>query len=130
MVFVRTIGWWFGPFALALAVLGAFVEVPQAGCRRSMLTAGIGLVCLVLASGPQMNAQVALAPSAVALWWLAASGLDQIVNAMGRGPFRRVAAALVLLLLPTLEASRRITEERDDLHFCSWACLRSFKPAA
>jgi hypothetical protein len=114
MVFVRTIGWWFGPFALALAVLGAFVEVPQAGWRRSMLTAGIGLACLVLASGPQMNAQVALAPSAVALWWLAASGLDQIVNAMGRGPFRRVAAALVLLLLPTLEDSRRITEERDD----------------
>jgi hypothetical protein len=114
MAYVRTIGWWFGPFALALALLGAFVEAPRAGWRRSVLTAGIGLVCLVLASGSPMNAQVALAPSALALWWLAASGLEQVVDAMGRGPFLRVAAALVLLLLPTLEASRRITEERDD----------------
>ena len=114
MADVRTIGWWFGPFALALAVLGAFVEAPRAGGRRSVLAAGIGLVCLVLASSSGMSAQVALAPSAVALWWLAASGLDQLVHAMGRGRFQRVAAALVLLLLPTLEASRRVTEERDD----------------
>ncbi len=114
MAYVSTIGWWFGPFALALAVLGAFVEAPRAGWRRSVLTAGIGLVCLVLAAGAAMNAPVALAPLVVALWCLAASGLGEVVNAMGRGPFRRVAAALVLLLLPTLEASRRVTEERDD----------------
>ena len=114
MVFARTIGWWFGPFALALAVLGAFVDAPRAGLRRSVLTGGIGLVCLVLASGFPMNAQVALAPSAVAIWWLVASGLDQVIRAMGRGPFRQAVAALVLLLLPTLEASRRTTKERDD----------------
>lgn len=114
MADASTIGWWFGPFALALALLGAFVEAPRAGWRRSALTAGIGLVCLVLASGSGMSAQVALAPSAVALWYLAASGLDQVVNAIGRGHVQRVAAVLVLLLLPTLEASRRVTEERDD----------------
>jgi hypothetical protein len=114
MADARTIGWWFGPFALALATLGAFVEAPRAGWRRSVLTVGIGLGCLVLASGSRMSAPVALAPSAVALWWLAAAGLAQVVKSMGRGDVQRVAAALVLLLLPTLEASRRVTEERDD----------------
>ena len=111
---VITVGWWFGPFALALAVLGAFVEAPRAGWRRSLLTAGVALVCLVLASSSGMSAPVALAPSAVALWWLAAAGLGQVVTAMGRGRVQRVAAALILLLLPTLEASRRINEVRDD----------------
>jgi hypothetical protein len=114
MAHVKTIGWWFGPFALALAALGAFVEAPRAGWRRSVLTAGIGLACLVLASGPPMIAPVALAPSAVVIWWLAASGLKQVVAAIGRGRVRQVAAALVLVLLPTLEASRRVTEQRDD----------------
>jgi hypothetical protein len=114
IAFAGTIGWWFGPFALALAALGAFVEAPRVGWSRSGLTVGIGIVCLVLASGVPLSAQVALAPLAVALWWLAASGLDQVVNAIGRGPLQRVTAALVLLLLPTLEASRRIAEERDD----------------
>ena len=114
MADVSTVGWWFGPFALALAVLGAFMEAPRAGWRRSALTAGIALACLVLASGSGMSAQVALAPSAVALWWLAASGLGYVVDAIGRGHVQRVTAALVLLLLPTLEASRRVNEERDD----------------
>jgi hypothetical protein len=114
MAYVKSIGWWFGPFALALAVLGAFVEAPRAGWRRSVLTAVIGLVCLVLGSGPPMTTQVALAPTAVLIWWLAASGLEQVVAAIGGGPVRQVAAALVLLLLPTLEASRRVTEQRDD----------------
>lgn len=113
MAFAGTIGWWFGPFALALAVLGAFVETSRAGWRRSVLTAGIGLVCLVLATGA-MSAPVALAPLVVAVWCLAASGLGEVVHAMGRGPFLRVVGTVVLLLLPTLEASRRITEERDD----------------
>jgi hypothetical protein len=111
---LSTIAWWFGPFALALAGLGAFREVPRAGWRRTLLTAGTGLLCLVLASSAGMSAPVALAPSAVALWWLAASGLTQLVDAMGRGRAPRVAAAIVLLLLPTLEASRRVGEERDD----------------
>ena len=114
MADVSTIGWWFGPFALALALLGGFGEAPRAGWRRSVLTAGIALACLVLVSGSGMSAPVALAPSAVALWWLAAVGLGHLVDAIGRGHVQRVAAALVLLLLPTLEASRRITEERDD----------------
>jgi hypothetical protein len=114
IAYVRTIGWWFGPFALALAGLGAFVEAPRAGWRRSVLTAALGLVCLVLAAGPPMSAQVALAPLAVLTWWLAASGLKQVVAAAGRRPAQRVAAALVLVLLPTLEASRRVTEQRDD----------------
>jgi hypothetical protein len=114
MAYVKTIGWWFGPFALALAVLGAFVEASRAGWRRSVPMAGIGLACLVLASGPPMTAQVALAPSVVVIWSLAASGLKQVVAAIGRGPVRQVAAALLLLLLPALEASRRLTEQRDD----------------
>ena len=109
-----TIVWWLGPFALALAALGAFVEAPRAGRLLSLLTAGLALVSLVLASSARLNPQVALAPAAVALWWLAAAGLDQVVTSIGRGRARWVAAALVVLLLPTLEASRRINEGRDD----------------
>jgi hypothetical protein len=115
MAVATTVGWWLGPFALGLAALGAFVEGPRIGWRRGVLAVGTALVCLVLASATPMSAQVALAPLAVVLWWLAASGMGQVVGTIGRGSFARVAAALVLLLLPALESSRRITDERDDL---------------
>jgi hypothetical protein len=109
-----TIGWALGPFALALAALGLFREAPQAGWRRSVLAAGVALSCLAFAAGAGLSPQIALAPLAVGLWWLAASGLQQLVTAIGRTPVLHFASVLVLVLLPTLEASRLGAEERDD----------------
>ena len=109
-----TIGWAFGPFALALAALGLFGEAQQAGWRRCALAAGVAILCLGLAAGAGLSPHIALAPSAVGLWWLAASGLRELVTAIGRKPVLQFASALVLVLLPTLEASRLGAEERDD----------------
>jgi hypothetical protein len=114
IAYARTVLWWLGPFALGLAALGASVELPRLGWRRSAMTALVALACLALAASAHVNVQVALAPLAVALWCLAAGGLSEVVTATGRGTLRRVAAGLFLLLLPALEASRRIAEERDD----------------
>ncbi len=111
---IRTLGWWLGPFALGLAALGAVAATQWAGARRAAVPAAAALVCVALAAGAEMNAAVSAAPLAVALWWLAALGLDALVTAIGAGPARAVATAVILLLLPALEASRRMTETRDD----------------
>jgi hypothetical protein len=110
----RTIGWALGPLALALAALGLFGEAQQGGWRRPVLAAGVAIVCLGLAAGAGLSPLVAMAPAAVGLWWLAASGLRDLVTAIGRKPVLRFTSALVLVLLPTLEASRLGAEERDD----------------
>ena len=112
--FASTIMWLFGPFALALAVLGLFVDAYRAGWRCSVVTMGIVVACVVLTAGTKMTAQVVVTPLAVGLWWLAGSGLHEIVAGMGRRPVLRVMSALVLVLLPVLEISRRSAEERDD----------------
>jgi hypothetical protein len=114
MGLASTVVWLFGPFALALAVLGLFVEANRVAWRRAVLTASIGIVSVVLAAGTAMSPHVALAPLAVGLWWLAGSGLREIISGMGTTPILRVMSVLVLVLLPTLEASRRGAEERDD----------------
>ena len=111
-----TIGWALGPFALSLAALGLFAEAPHAGWRRCALAAGVGILCLGLAAGAGLRPHVALAPSAVSLWWLAGSGLRELtlVTAIGWKPVLRFVSAVIFVLLPTLEASRLGAEERDD----------------
>ena len=111
---VSTIGWAFGPFALALAALGLFGEAQQTGWRRSAIAGGVALLSLGLAASAGLGPHIALAPLAVGLWWLAASGLRELVTAMGRTPALQFASALILVLLPMLEASRLNAEERDD----------------
>jgi hypothetical protein len=114
LAFATSIGWALGPFAIALAALGLFGEAAQAGWRRCASGAGIAILCLGLAAGAGLSPHLALAPSAVGLWWLAAAGLRELVTAMGRKPVQQFAGGLVLVLLPTLEASRLAAEERDD----------------
>lgn len=114
IVFTSTVGWLFGPFALALAMLGMFVEAHRAGLRRSLVTAGVALVCLGPAAGTAMSPRIMLAPWVVGLWWLAALGLREIVTAIGRGRLRSVISTLLLLLLPAVQAARVGAEERDD----------------
>jgi hypothetical protein len=108
------IGWALGPLALALAALGLFVEAQPAGWRRLAFAAGVAILCLGLAASAGLSPLIALAPSALGLWWLAASGLRELVIAIGHKRVLQFASAAVLVLLPTLEASRLGAEERDD----------------
>ncbi len=109
-----TLGWLVGPFALALCLLGIFVETQRAGWRRSLIAAAIGLACVVPAAGATVPLQILLSPWVVALWWLAASGLREIVSTTGGGPARSLVAVLLLVLMPALQTARVNGEERDD----------------
>jgi hypothetical protein len=109
-----TLVWWLGPFALGLAALGGFTRVRWSDRRVAVALAAAAVVSMTLAAGSNMSAVVSIAPVVVGLWWLAACGLDALIVAMGRGPARAVVAAGILLLLPALEASRRVGETRDD----------------
>lgn len=106
--------WWLGPAALGLAAFGAFVDVSRSPRQTIVVTAGVAIVSVVLLWATPLSAPIALAPAVVVLWRFAASGLHDVVRAMGRGVPARMAAALLLLLVPALAASRRGTEERDD----------------
>ena len=105
---------WLGPAALGLAAFGAFVDVSQSPRRTIAVTAVAAIVSVVLLWATPLSAPIALAPALVVLWRFAASGLRDVVQAIGPGALARVAAALLLLLVPALAASRRGTDERDD----------------
>jgi len=109
-----TIGWWLGPFALALAVLGAFAEAQRGSLRQVVLAAAVAAASTALVSGSPISAAVAVAPLAVVLWWLSGLGLDELVAAVGSRPAARVVGVSILLLVPALAMSRRVMEERDD----------------
>ncbi|HJZ75796.1 MAG TPA: hypothetical protein VKE51_28880 [Vicinamibacterales bacterium] len=110
-----TIGWWLGPLALALAALGLFVETQRGSRPTSLLAVAIAGAATALASGTRLSAAVAVAPIVVVLWWLAALGLDELAGAIGTRPAARLAGAVILVLVPALATSRRVTEERDDM---------------
>ena len=112
---VAAVPFWLGPAALGLTAFGAFVELSRSPQRIAAAIAAAAIASIVLLSALQLSAAVALAPALVVLWWFAASGLNEVVQSMGRGVVARAGAAIVLLLLPALAASRRGTEERDDL---------------
>lgn len=111
---VATVLFWLGPAALGLAAFGAFVELSRSPQRFAAVIGAAAIASVVLLSALQLSAPVALAPALVLLWWLAAAGLNGVVQSMGHGAIARVGAAMMLLLLPALAASRRGTEERDD----------------
>jgi hypothetical protein len=99
-----------GPFALALAALGLFVVAQRTSWRRSVAIAAIALAA---AGSTATSPVVALAPVLVGIWVLVAVGLQQIV-ALAQRPVGRAAAALLIVLLPTLQMSRLRADERDD----------------
>jgi hypothetical protein len=103
----------FGPFALALAALGLFVVAQRTSWRRFVVIAAIALAALAAAGSPATSPLVALAPVLVGIWVLVAAGLQQIV-ALAQRPVGRAAAALLIVLLPTLQMSRLRADERDD----------------
>jgi hypothetical protein len=110
----RATAWWLGPFALALVALGGFAEWQRGAWRRGAVAVVVAIAGTALVSGTPMSPAVAVAPVAVLLWWLAGLGLDELVAAIGTRPSARIVGALVLVLVPALAASRRVTEERDD----------------
>lgn len=110
----KTLTFWLGPFVLGLAALGAFVVAPAAGWRTSALIATVVAICVIVTSASAPPA-VAVAPAAVLLWCLAGSGLKEVLARFSRRSLPQLVAALVLLLVPALSASRRVNEIRDDL---------------
>src|SRR4051812_5912713 len=111
---VAAVPWWLGPAALGLAVLGVFVDISRSPRRTILVTAAGAIASIVLLWALPLSAPVALAPALVVLWRFTASGLHDVIQAMGRSVLARVAAAALLVLLPALAASRRGSEERDD----------------
>jgi hypothetical protein len=108
-----SLGFWLGPFALGLAALGAFAAAPAAGWRAALLACSVVVLGVSLAA-TSMTAAAAIAPAAVLLWWLAAIGLSEIIDAVGRRPASVLVAASLLLLAPALSAARRVNDIRDD----------------
>jgi hypothetical protein len=105
---------WLGPFALGLAVLGAFTELQRVGRRAVLLAAVATTAVLVALSATALSNVVVAAPLLVLLWTLAAIGLNEVIAAAGATMPARLVAAAIVLLLPLSAASRRVTEERDD----------------
>jgi hypothetical protein len=102
-----------GPFALALLVLGVFVEVRRSGWKSIALVA-IGTGCLMLAAIGVADSHVASAPVAVAVWRLIAIGLAEVVGSAAAVPGRHAAASALLCLMPVLQVARIGMDERDD----------------
>jgi len=111
---VAAVLFWLGPAALGLAAFGAFAELSRSPQRTAAVIAAAATGSIVLLSARRLSAPVALAPALVGLWLFTASGLNDVMQSMGGGVVARVGAAMMLLLLPALAASRRVTEERDD----------------
>ncbi len=89
-----------GIYALALAALGAFVLWLRRDVRLAMTIAyAVVVSAAVLWSDRTADA---LAPAAVSLWLLTAVGLEETLRQCRRGPGGRLAAVLLLALLPGL----------------------------
>jgi hypothetical protein len=101
-----------GPFALALALLGAFAVLRARPARRRLLPVVAALGSLVVLSSRSMPVGLLLAPCAAGLWFLAASGLDDMLQPGARSA--RLGGAILLAALPVLQVSRFRAEERDD----------------
>jgi hypothetical protein len=110
---LKTFSWWVGPFGFALAVLGAFLVMPRTAWRTRVIVASVAMICLMLAA-ETMAPAVAAAPSLLLVSLLAASGLREVIDAIGRGARAALAAVLIVVLVPALAASRRVNDERDD----------------
>ncbi len=92
-----------GPFPIGLAALGVFIA---AGRSRSRF----GVTAIVWAAAPLLaeraSGDAALAVSAAVFWCFVAIGLSEVM-VEGRLTFaRRVAAVLLLILLPVLQYQR------------------------
>jgi hypothetical protein len=93
-----------GIYALALAALGAFVLWLRRDVRLAVaMTYAVVVGAAVLWSGQTADA---LAPAVVSLWLLTAVGLEETLRQCRRGPGGRLAAALLVALLPGLPFAR------------------------
>jgi hypothetical protein len=91
-----------------------FVEAFDAGWRRSLIASAVGLGCIASASVSRLDLPIVLAPCIVGVWWLAASGLREIVSTLNSRQLSRAVGILLLVLLPALQIARFNADERDD----------------
>jgi hypothetical protein len=98
-----------GVYACSLAALGAF-SFRGAVRQRRTWTLVAYVAASVAVSWIGRDAGRLIAPAMVALWVLVAAGLAEAVRACGGGFGGRVAAGLLILLLPLLQLSARAGE--------------------
>jgi hypothetical protein len=95
-----------GIYALALAALGAFTLWLR---RDNRLMIAIAYAALASAAALWSDRTAdALAPAVVTLWLLVAVGLDATLCQCRRGPGGRLAALLLVVLLPGLSVARLV----------------------
>jgi hypothetical protein len=90
-----------GIYALALAALGAFVLWLRRDVRLAVVMTYAVVVGAAVLLWSDQTAD-ALAPAVVSLWLLTAVGLEETLRQCRRGPGGRLAAALLVALLPGL----------------------------
>jgi hypothetical protein len=101
-----------GPVISALAVLGLAVGLLRDKHVWWVVVASpfVALACWPVAG---LAPSITLAPLFLATWSAAAIGLDEILRQMQRARGGIVAAAVLLCVLPVLEAARVRDQERD-----------------
>jgi hypothetical protein len=102
-----------GPFVLALALLGAYQTLRSRRRWTRFLPVAV-LAGLFGLSAAALPPDLLATPCAIALWFLAAAGLQTILETRPHTAPYRVAGALLLVAVPVLQATRSGAEERDD----------------
>lgn len=92
-----------GIYAVVLAALGAFTLRRAIASTAARTVLCFVLLPLVVAGAPVGPTTRLLAPTLVGWWALVAVGLSTVVRTCARGPGGRVAALLLLALLPGLQ---------------------------
>lgn len=104
-----------GVFACSLAVLGAFSSVGALRERRAW-TAVAYAVASTAAAWMGRDAARLMAPVQVAFWALVAAGLAEAVRACRAGIGGRIAAGMLIALLPLLQNPTRSDRRRAQEH--------------
>ena len=100
-----------GVFACSLAALGAFTRLGALRDRRAWTVVAFAVVSTAAAWVGRDAARL-LAPAMVAFWVLVAVGLTDAVRACRAGIGGRLAAGLLIGLLPLLQLSARADDPR------------------
>ena len=91
-----------GPFACSLALLGAFSIRARLRDTRAWLVLAYIATPAVMGAWPDASPDRTIAPALVALWLLAAIGLTEILRLCRETAAGRVAAVILIALLPLL----------------------------
>ncbi len=95
-----------GPYAVALAALGAFSSGSTAARIERWPVYALAILPVLVVGASTVDSSRAAIPLALGFWLLAAVGLQQLVLACRRGVGGRIAAILLVVLLPGFRVAR------------------------